>query len=211
MRCLVILLCSAFAGKYFIFANSTFVNEVNHNDKMIAKQNEIILTLKNKADLMVSSIKSRNQIDLTEALEKISSYKTQQNRMNYVDVTSSKHSQNARNTAEKTLEEHEVEDSLILEINSMATSYIPRWGLIFFFLFEHNYAVLVIVYCFHNSTSLQIVANSAPLFYPQGNHNKACANSLSEEEALGSERHCDLGDCAKRRETGETNGHQAPQ
>jgi hypothetical protein len=135
MRNLVIVLCFAFTGKYFIFANSTYVNEVDHNDKMIARQNKIILHLKNRADSLVSSVKARNEVDLTNALNKINSYKTSQNRLDYIDITSSRSTsssglnrktQNGKSSVDVVLDEHEVEDSLILEINSMSTSYIPR-------------------------------------------------------------------------------------
>ncbi len=134
MRCLIALLFSAFAGKYFIFANSTFVNEVSRNDQLIAQQNELILHLKNKADVLIFSTKSRNQIDMANALEKVNLFKSQQSRIDYIDVKSSlspsslfnRKSQSAPSSVESTLEEHQVPDSLIMEINAMSTSYIPR-------------------------------------------------------------------------------------
>lgn len=125
-----VLICLLFA-----FVESAHSGDDNYPEKLIAEHKEIVAELKRKTEANVAAIISRNNINILQAINKINQFKSEQQHMNYIDISSSvfdsrgsesQRPNKSKNDIQSSLDAHGVQPYLIDEINGMATSYIPR-------------------------------------------------------------------------------------
>ena len=115
----------------------------SHLESILSKRNEEINLVKSSVENTIKTMQSRNNMELLNAMNRIGTYKVENNHMNYVDISAdfsspstskskstvtvgSTNNKAPKSAVASVLDRHNVETSLINEINSMSTSYIPR-------------------------------------------------------------------------------------